>query len=262
MTKVEALKKALVAMDMGDENSYADKKTVLEVLKQLAVNLDCAYSTDTIRGKNITEVLNYIAENYDDYDDNEPFVMMVTKCGCSNITIAKNGVEIDLDLDYEDVYDFKTINDILYQGDKLTIIAEPITEGADIKIEVYDADGELKDIIQSGDEITVDDGSLSFEIEEEINISTNVDDGITVKLYKKDDIWDVDEEWKEVSDENKLYYYNGLKIELEYDEEAYTLDTFTVNGEDFTSGDTIDRLEEPIEIVATASPVSPASPVE
>ena len=111
--KVDALKKFCAAITSTTASQF-EAGNVVGVLKECAVKLNCAASVADIHGNSIASVLNFIAANYGS-EANEPFDMTVTK---TNATVTEK-------------HNNKTLaagNDILFNGDKLTITATA-TEG-------------------------------------------------------------------------------------------------------------------------------------
>lgn len=106
--KVEAIKKLAVALNFGQLSDYT-ATNVVGVLKQLAVQAQCAASVDEIRTNSIAGIIDYIAENYGS-EVKEPYDLGISETHAT-VTIKRNGKTIEAG------------NDILYNGDKLTITA-------------------------------------------------------------------------------------------------------------------------------------------
>ena len=135
MTKVNALKKMLVAFGYGSDVSEYSGITIATVLKEFAVKAECATSVNDIKSYDIVSIMNYIADNYGS-EENEPFDLEVTGTNVTVTVKRKNKV-------------IEPGSDILFTGDKLTITAEP-EEGYNLTtLTVND------ETIESGDKVTV-----------------------------------------------------------------------------------------------------------
>lgn len=113
ITKVEALKKVAVALGYGSDVSEYTGNTVACVLREMAVKMECAKSPESIRAHSVAEVLDYIAENFGN-ETKEPYRLSVTADN-GRVSIKRNGIALS------------SGDDILYNGDVLTITAKPDT---------------------------------------------------------------------------------------------------------------------------------------
>lgn len=136
MTKVDSLKKMLVAFGYGSDVSDYSGITVATVLKEFAVKAECATSVKDIKKYDISSILNYIADNYGS-EEHEPFDLEVTGTKTTVTVKRKNKV-------------IEPGSDILFTGDSLTITATP-DEGYDLTTLTVN-----ETAIESGDKVTVD----------------------------------------------------------------------------------------------------------
>lgn len=134
MTKVDSLKKMLVAFGYGSNVSDYSGITIATVLKEFAVKAECAASVKDIKRYDISSILNYIADNKGS-EEHEPFDLEVTGTKTTVTVKQKNKVITPGD-------------DVLYKGN-ITITAEP-DEGYDLTtLTVNGTD------IESGDKVPV-----------------------------------------------------------------------------------------------------------
>lgn len=141
--KTDAIKKLAVAMGYAEAVTEFNGNTVSDVLKEVAVKMQCAPDVDTIKSHRIADVLIYIADNYGE-EEKEPYDLAITGDDHVTLTVKLNG---------------KTAtegSDMLYNGDKLKITAA-LAEG--YEIDTLTANDET---IESGDEITVDNASVTI----------------------------------------------------------------------------------------------------
>lgn len=214
MDKVYAIKRLaakLVNAIKGTSYTADDFEgdTVVTTLKDIAVKSSLAQSTDKIKADNIVETLEYITNNYGT-EENEPY-SLVTTATSTTIVVTKNGTVIT------------PADDILWDGDVLTITATPET---DYVIRTLTVNGTT---ITSGDTVTVS-GKVTV-----VGISKQL-----VDLAVTETECDIEVEYNGVTVEpgsNVIAIGDVLTITASA-EDDYEMRTLTVNGTDFTSGNT------------------------
>lgn len=221
--KTNAIIKAAVAIGHGSASDYSGK-TVVAVLKELAVVLECAASVKEIPYNSIVGVLNYIADNYGS-EEKEPYDLTVTPTHAT-VTVKRGNKNLS------------PAADILYNGDKLKI-----TVAADEGYEVttLTVNGES---IESGDTVTVNGHNITviatgtlakFDLERTVeNCSVAVTKGGQAVL----------------DGEDALTYGDEITITATATE-GYEMTELKVNGETFTSGETL-TVSGDVTITATA----------
>ena len=220
--KTDAIKKVLVTLNHGSASDYTSD-TVAGVLKELAVVLECAPSTKSIRSNNIVDVLNYINDNYGS-ETHEPFELARTATK-TTVTVKRGS---------------KTLSDgsdLLYIGDKLKITATPDTG---YELTTLTVNGEA---FESGDTITVS-GNVTIAATSTIKTfdlsrtATECTIAVTKESVAVDDGEDV------------LNYGDVITITATAGE-GKEMSSLKVNGEDFTSGETL-TVDGDVEIVGIA----------
>lgn len=223
--KAEALKKALVALGFGTAVSDYTGLSVVDVLKELAVITECAPSVDAINATGFVGVLNFIADNKGS-EEKEPYDLAVT---ATNVTVVvKRGNKT-----------ISPASDILYNGDKLTITATG-AEGYDVT--TLTLNGEA---IESGDKYTVNGHNITIVASgtlQTFDLARTVDDNVTVAVAKGGASVEDGEGVLDYGDEITITATAG---------EGYELDTLTVNGKAFTSGESLEVADD-VAIVATS----------
>lgn len=142
MTKVEALKKMLVAFGYGSNVSEYSGNTVATVLKEFAVKAECAVKVGDIKTYDIVGIMNYIVNNKGS-EEHEPFDLTITDTNATVAVKRKN----------------KTVSegsDILFNGDVLTITAT-VAEGYDLTTLTVNGT-----TIESGDKVTVNGHNITI----------------------------------------------------------------------------------------------------
>lgn len=222
MTKVDSLKKMLVAFGYGSDVSDYSGITVATVLKEFAVKAECATSVKDIKKYDISSILTYIADNYSS-EEHEPFDLEVTETNVTVTVKQKNKVITPGD-------------DVLYKGN-ITITAEP-DEGYDLTtLTANETD------IESGDKVTVD-GNVEI-------VATATLKTFDLARTATECTISVTKGGEAVLDgEGALSYGDEITITATAGE-SKEMKTLTVNGETFTSGETL-TVDGDITIIGTA----------
>lgn len=211
MTKVDALKKMLVAFGYGSNVSEYSGNTVATVLKEFAVKAECATKTSDIRSYNITDILKHIADNKGS-EEHEPFDLTITDTNVTVTVKRKN----------------KTItagSDILYNGDVLTITAVG-DEGYDVTTLTVNSED-----IESGDKVTVNGHNIAI-------VGSGTKQTFNLERTATDCTIAVTKGGVSVSDgEDVISYGDEIVITATAGSEK-AMSSLKVNGEDFTSGET------------------------
>lgn len=222
MTKVDSLKKMLVAFGYGSDVSDYSGITVATVLKEFAVKAECATSVKDIKKYDISSILTYIADNKGS-EEHEPFDLEVTETNTTVTVKQKNKVITPGD-------------DVLYKGN-ITITAEP-DEGYDLDtLTANETD------IESGDKITVD-GNVEIVATATLktfDLARTATD-CTISVTKAEEAV--------LDGEGALSYGDEITITATA-EEGKEMTTLTVNGETFTSCETL-TVDGDITIIGTA----------
>lgn len=222
MTKVDSLKKMLVAFGYGSNVSDYSGITVATVLKEFAVKAECATSVKDIKKYDISSILTYIADNKGS-EEHEPFDLEVTETNVTVTVKQKNKVITPGD-------------DVLYKGN-ITVTAEP-DEGYDLDtLTANETD------IESGDKVTV---NGNVEIVATATLKTfdlgRTATECTISVTKGGEAV--------LDGEGALSYGDEITITATA-EEGKEMTTLTVNGEAFTSGETL-TVSGDITIIGTA----------
>lgn len=222
--KVDALKKFCAAITSTTASQF-EAGNVVGVLKECAVKLNCAASVSEIRGNSVASVLNYIAANYGS-EENEPFDMTVTKTNAA-VTVKRNN---------------KTLaagNDILYNGDKLTISATANT-GYDLSTLTVNGTA-----FESGKTFTVNGNNVAIIATAALKTFDLDRTGENVSVV-------VTKGGNAVEDGDDVLSYGDVITITATAAEGYTLDALTVNGTAFESGSTL-TVNADVEIAASAT---------
>lgn len=222
--KITALRKMLVALGYGSAVTDYTSDTVVGTLKEFAVLAEITGSVENIKANSIAEVCKWIADNKGS-EVKEPYDLTESKTHAT-VTYKKNG---------------KTVTagaDLLYNGDKLKVTAIA-DEGYELT--TLTANG---DDIESGDTLTVDGESIAI-------VATG-----TLKIFDLDRTATdctvtVTKGGNAVADGEGVLTYGDEVVITATTETGYTLKSLKVNGEDFTSGETL-TVADDIAIVAVA----------
>lgn len=222
--KTEALKKVLVALGHGSSVSDYTSDTTAGVLKELAVELECAPSVGDIRKTGIADVLEFIADNYGS-EEKEPYNLAITKTNAT-VTVKRGGKNVPAGADK------------LYNGDKLVITAEGST-GYDLTTLTVNGTA-----IESGDTFTVNGHNVTIAAEGTLQTFDleRAETECTIAVTKGGEA---------VSDgEGVLSYGDEITITATAGE-GKEITSLKVNGEDFTSGETL-TVKNDVSIVGVA----------
>lgn len=222
MTKVDALKKMLVAFGYGSNVSDYSGITIATVLKEFAVKAECATKTDDIKTYDIVGIMNYITANKGS-EEHEPFDLEVTETNTTVTVKQKNKVITPGD-------------DVLYKGN-MTVTAAP-DEGYELDTLTVN-----ETAIESGDKVTV---NGNVEIVATATLKTfdlaRTATECTISVTKGEEAV--------LDGEGALSYGDEITITATAGE-GKEMKTLTVNGEAFTSGETL-TVDGDITIVGTA----------
>ena len=226
MGKVDSIKRLAVAFGFGSNVSeYADCSTVAGTLKKVCVKAGCAASVDDIKVEGTAAILKYFADNYGS-ESTEPWDLSLTKTHAS-VTFKKGK---------------KTItpgSDVLYAGDKIKVTAEADT-GYDLTTLTVNGTA-----IESGDTVTVTNTGLTVVATGTLKTFdlTATATNATITVTKGGDAV--------TPGTDALSYGDEIVISAEA-ETDYELTELTVNGEAFTSGNTV-TVDDDVVIVATGT---------
>lgn len=224
MTKVDALKKMLVAFGYGSNVSEYSGITLAAVLKEFAVKAECATKTSDIRTYNVADIMNHIAVNKGS-EEHEPFDLAITKTNAT-VTVKRKNKAISAG------------SDILYNGDVLTITAAG-DEGYDLT--TLTVNGETT---ESGDKVTVDGHNIAV-------IAGGTLQTFDLERTATDCTIAVTKGGVSISDgEDVLSYGDEITITATAGDDK-EMSSLIVNGEDFVSGETF-TVNGNVEIVGTA----------
>lgn len=223
--KTDAMKRMLVALGHGSAVTDYSGQTVVDVLKELAVVLQCAPSAADIRATKITGVLDYIADNYGS-ESKEPYKLALTTAEHATVVMKLNGKTVTAG------------DDKLYNGDKLKVTITP-DEGYTASLTL---NGEA---FTSGDTFTVNGAAVTIIAAASLikyDLARTVDDNVTVTVEK---------DGEAVSDGEDVLDHGDVLTITAAAEEGYSVKSLKVNGEDFTSGNTL-TVAGDVAIVAEA----------
>lgn len=224
MTKVDALKKMLVAFGYGSNVSEYSGNTVATVLKEFAVKAECATKTSDIRTYNIADILKHIADNKGS-EEHEPFNLVITNTNVT-VTVKRNKKAIEAG------------SDILYNGDVLTITAVG-DEGYDVTTLTVNGDD-----IESGDKVTVNGHNITI-------VATGTIQTFDLARTATDCTIAVTKGGSTVADGSDVLSYGDVVTITATASDTKAMSSLKVNGEDFVSGETF-TVNGDVEIVGVA----------
>ena len=222
--KITALRKLFVAFGYGSAVSEYTSNTVAGTLKEFAVEAEVTGSVENIRANTTAEVAEWIAKNKGS-EEHEPYDLTETKTHAT-VTYKKNGKTVTAG------------SDLLYNGDKLKVTA---TADEGYEVTTLTANTE---VIESGNTLIVNGHSIAI-------VATGTLKTFDLGRTVTDCTVTVTKDGNAVADGEDVLTYGDEVVITATTGEGYTLKSLKVNGEDFTSGETL-TVADNVVIVAVA----------